>query len=153
MLNTLDRTKKPPWECGILSGSARTNTIFRHECVMLEIWLWGWGKNFQNGVLEAHMPLEEWFGAQSIPVDRCQNKSHPTPVWTSGHWCFTHDVGITAASFTQGTHSDQSMSLLFLALRAVMASLKASAEHVPGSCSVWSSRQLEMTAWRRLSLS
>lgn len=41
-----------------------------------------------------------------------------------------HDVGITTASFTQGTHSDQSMSLLFLALRAVMASLKASAEHV-----------------------
>lgn len=136
MLNTLDRTEKPPWECGILNGCAKSNTTFRRECMMLEMVmgirqkLSEWGAWSPYLILK-NMPLGERFGAQSTPVDRCLNKSyHPSPVWTSGHWCYMHDVGITTASFTQGTHSDQSTLLLFLALRAVMTSLKASAEHV-----------------------
>lgn len=89
-----------------------------------------WGAWSPYSILKK-MPLGEWFGAQNIPVDKCLNKSsHPAPVWTSGNWCYMHDVGIKTVSFIQGTHSDQSTSLLFLVLRAVMASLKAPAEPV-----------------------
>lgn len=103
---------------------------------MLEIWYGDEAKIIRMRCLKPTFNPKKYALGRVVwcPKDRCLNKSsHPAPVWTSGHCCYMHDLGTTTASFTRGTHSDRSMSLLFLALRAVMASLKASAEHAPGS--------------------
>lgn len=66
----------------MLNESAKNNAIFGPECMILEIWYRDEAKMIRMGCLILqNMPLGEQLGAQSIPVDRCLNKSsHPAPV-------------------------------------------------------------------------